>query len=544
MKESPHIRRALKIADKHKAYAQLFRPVLIPELIPAGIGLEPPEGKAVENYSVGDVKISIYRLPHRPDCFYFVNLPELRLNNEQMKILDGAFKELCEEESEINFNPKEIRKEFRKLIDKILEHAGKDREMLANILLRHTAGYGIMEPVLSDDKIQDAYIDSGSGAVHIVHATWGECLTNLEMSKEELEKLVTRMRAVSGRPLDASSPVLHAELEDLGIRVCGICEPSTYRGTGFAFRRRKSEPWTLPEFIAAGMLDAKTAGLLSFLVDGQSSILVTGPRASGKTSLLTALLLEIPQNSRIIMIEDTPEIPIGAMQELGYKVEHLKTEAFAKGFELSTEDALRTSLRLGESTLVIGEVRGSEAKSLFEAMRIGAAGNVVLGTIHSASAYDTWDRVVNDLGVPSTSFKAVDAIITTGSIRFGDDVRKHRRLLDVNEVRKDWSKEPKFTELIKFKRKSDSWALSLGNSFIIRKISEVKGLSLKQAKQSIEVRSKIKGYLVKKGKRDPKFMSAEWNIAANNQYARLASETRNYGKVWREWQAWAKKVMK
>lgn len=364
------------------------------------------------------------------------------------------------------------------------------------------------------------------------------------MTEDEIDKLTTRLRAVSGRPMDASSPVLHTELEEFGVRVCGIRPPSTYRGTGFAFRRRKSEPWTLAEMINVGMLDSKTAGLLSYLIDGQNSLLITGPRSSGKTSLLTSLLLEIPQNMRIIIIEDTPEIPIDALRDLGFKIEHMKTEAFSKGFELSTEDALRTSLRLGESVLVIGEVRGKEARALFEAMRVGASGNVVIGTIHGSSSYDTWDRVVNDLGVPSTSFKAVDSIINLGTIRKGDSVKRDKRLLDITEVGKDWINDPKkqMKPVVEYNRRSNRWKVK-NNNATIRKIAEMKGLGLHKMKRNLETRGKIKNDLVKAVKKNPKTITAKFVVSSNNKFIELASKTDNYNKVYREWKKWFNSVI-
>lgn len=547
------IKASKKFEKKELAYSSLLKPALIPSLLTSDVGLEPPKEKPLAQYKVGDVKISIFKIPDRVDNLYFLEYPEISLNVEEAKIIDTVIENLGEMKREVNYEPATMRAEVRVLISELLdeEFAKKplqaSKEKLEKIILRHTAGYGVIEPMLADENVQDVYVDSSSALVHMVHSKFGECITNLHMSKDGIEKLSTRLRAISGRPMDASSPVLHAEIEEFGVRVAGITEPSTYKGVGFAFRRRKSSPWTLTEFIAAGMLDPMAAGLLSFAIDGKSSLLVVGPRASGKTSLLTAMLLEIPHNNRIILIEDTPEIPVSSLQGLGFKIEHLKTEAFAKGFELSTEDALRTSLRLGESTLVIGEVRGKEARSLFEAMRVGAAGNVVLGTIHGSSAYDTWDRVVNDLGVPSSSFKAVDLIITTGAIRHGENVERHRRLLGITEVGKDWVGEPKnaFHELLKYSRKGDTWKLyNLKKSETLKKIAEVKGISVSEAIKNIKTRAKIKQTLVKLSKKYPDLTSAEWNTEANIAYVRFFSGTKNYRKAFKKWFLWLRESLK
>ncbi len=541
-----------KFDSKEKAYSSFFKSILVPSIVTSEIDFEEPKGEAEEKYKVGDVSVSIFKIPNRVDMLYFLKYPELSLGMAEAKAVEAVIKKLGDMNKEVDFEPDSMRHELKVLISEFLsEESAKfpqmEKEKLEKIILRHTVGYGVIEPLLADEKITDVYVDSSSALVHIVHGKFGECITNLHISPDGIEKLATRLRATSGRPLDASSPVLHTEIEEFGVRVAGICEPSTYKGIGFAFRRRKTSPWTLAEFVDAGMLDPMAAGFLSFVIDGKTSILVVGPRASGKTSLLTAMLLEIPQSTRIILIEDTPEIPVHAMQNLGYKIEHLKTEAFAKGFELSAEDALRTSLRLGESTLVLGEVRGKEAKALFEAMRVGAAGNVVLGTIHGSSAYDTWDRVVNDLGVPSSSFKAVDLIVTAGSIRFGDDLTRHRRLLSITEVGKDWTGEPvgAFKEILKYSRKGNKWKLNnLKKSETLKRIAEVKGISVSEAIRNIKTRAKIKQALVKLSKKNPDFLSAEWAAASNVAYTKIFSETKGSKKAFKKWLAWAREKSK
>jgi len=512
----------------------------VPAFFAAELLAPPPVGELLERYTVGDVGVSLHRHPDRPDTLMLLDYPELSLTVPELETLTAAYTAVVSSRPATTA----ILDAFKAKCIAAVNAAARsvvDRQKLATILLRHTTGFGALEPLLKDSNLQDIFVDSRSPLVHVVHSRWGECLTNLHMTPVELAKLATRLRALSGRPLDTSSPVLHAEIEELGVRVAGICPPSTYRGVGFAFRRRKASPWTLPEFVQARMLDARVAGLLSFLADGQASTLITGMRASGKTSLLTALLLEIPQSTRIIAIEDTPEIPIETLQAMGFKIEHLKTEAWARGFELSAEAALRTSLRLGESTLVMGEVRGPEARSLFEAMRIGAAGNVVLGTIHGATAHDTWDRVVNDLGVPSSSFKAVDVIVTIGSMRAGDDIRRQRRLLAITEVRKGWKGEPTsrdFVPIATFMRSRDSWKVSLGRSHAVRQIAKVKGISVAEALRNIAYRGRMKADLVQLARRRPDASSVGFVVAANNAYIRAAAATRSAAQAYKRWSAW------
>jgi len=120
--------------------------------------------------------------------------------------------------------------------------------------------------------------------------------------------------------------------------------------------------------------------------------------------------ISVPENENFvtgnILAHNTMELPVNQMKDLGYNIESMKSRSVITQVEneLPAEEAIRTSLRLGDSALVIGEVRSDEAKTLYEAMRVGAVANFVGGTIHGEDAYSVFDRVVNDLNVPKTSF--------------------------------------------------------------------------------------------------------------------------------------------
>src|SRR3989339_1451694 len=146
------------------------------------------------------------------------------------------------------------------------------------------------------------------------------------------------------------------------------------------------------------MLNPLAAGILSFLIDGSRTLLVAGTRSAGKTSLLGAVLVELMRKYRIITIEDTLELPTDALRKLGYNIQSLKVAAaLSKGTsEVPADEGIRTTLRMGDSALIIGEIRSKEALALYEAMRIGALANRGAGTIHGDSPYGVFDRVVND----------------------------------------------------------------------------------------------------------------------------------------------------
>ena len=219
---------------------------------------------------------------------------------------------------------------------------------------------------------------------------------------------------------------------------------------------------TFPLFVQNKMINSFTAGLLSFLVDGSRTLLLAGTRSSGKTSLLGSLMLEIIPKYRIIVIEDTLELPVESLRKLKYDILRMKVRSalLKTTTEISADDGIRTSLRLGDSSLIIGEVRSVEAQALYEAMRVGALANVVAGTIHGASPYGVFDRVVNDLKVPATSFKATDIIVIANPIKSPDGLHSWKRVVRVSEVRKHWQKDPLeergFVDLLKYNVETDT----------------------------------------------------------------------------------------
>ena len=143
------------------------------------------------------------------------------------------------------------------------------------------------------------------------------------------------------------------------------------------------------------MMNPLAAGILSFLIDGSRSLLIAGTRSAGKTSLLGSVLVELMRKYRVITIEDTLEFPTNALRKLGYNIQSMKlAAALTKGTaEVPADEGIRTTLRMGDSALIIGEIRSKEALALYEAMRIGALANVVAGTIHGDSPYGVYHKV-------------------------------------------------------------------------------------------------------------------------------------------------------
>ena len=362
-------------------YRQIFLPNVRPNFMLTKYLMTPPEGgKSVDKYNIGDTEIEVFRLPHSTQYFYYALPPEFQLSDEHYAILDAArhYMATHRPKSTEFVKSERVREVFysigKDMIRDMSERAGinlssGEVERLATILTRYTSGLGVLEILLADEKVQDLYINSPveRQAILINHQDWEECKTNLIPTMEDAEAWATRLRIQSGRPLDEANPVLDVDIGVPGgkARFAVITRTLSPEGLGFAIRRHRDKPWTLPLFVKSKMITPLAAGLLSFLIDGSVSLLVAGGRGSGKTSVLASLMLEMLPKTRIVTIEDTLELPVSQLRDLQYNIEQLKSRSVITRVEteMPADEALRTALRLGDSALVVGEVRSVEARA-------------------------------------------------------------------------------------------------------------------------------------------------------------------------------------
>ncbi|MBL7054265.1 type II/IV secretion system ATPase subunit [Candidatus Woesearchaeota archaeon] len=540
----------------------------------------PSDGEELSSYSVGDTEITIFQIPDSVQYLYHMMPPEFKLSEEKYEILDTARKIMAEHKptKQEFFEPERMREVFSKvgsdLIEELVSYrnlkiSDKEIEELTRILVRYTVGFGLIEVLLQDEKIQDISINSPMGEIpmFIVHQEFSDCKTNIMPTNPEAESWASKLRLISGRPLDEANPVMDTELRIPGAnaRIAVIAPPLNPTGLAYSFRRHRDKPWTLPLFIKNQMITPLAAGMLSFLIDGSRTMLVAGTRSAGKTALLGSLLVELMRKYRIITIEDTLELPVPALRNLGYNIQSMKVAAaLTKGTtEVPADEGIRTTLRLGDSALIVGEIRSKEALALYEAMRIGALANLVAGTIHGASPYGVFDRVVNDLQVPRTSFKATDIIVVANPIRSADGLHRWRRVTQITEVRKHWEHDPLlengFVDLMKYDSKTDqlqpSDDLINGESEILKGIAgnvkEWAG-SWDAIWENILLRSKMKETLVKLSDqvKMPSLLESDFVIPCNDQFHCISDKIKkevgylDSKRIFFDWNQWLNRSIK
>lgn len=391
---------------------------------------------------------------------------------------------------------------------------------LCDVVVRYTIGLGIFELLLEDPRLEDIYIDApcDKNRIYVTldnvsgYNTHMRCRTNLIASEREIRNLINTLMRDSGLPYCESSPVMETNMCNNQARATIVGYPMSPNGDSVAIRKHSTTPWTLTKLIGNGTIDEHDAGLISFLVDNRCTFLVCGARGAGKSSLLSAMLFEMPIEQRILTIEDTLELPGDVMRSMGYKVQSmLIDERMNSDVSKRADEALRVSLRLGESAIILGEVRGDEARTLYQSMRAGRAGSSIMGTIHGDSAKGVYERVVHDIGIPAESFMATDFLIVMGTRRERGTNRQTRKIVEFV------STSDTVGEFISVDK-------GMYRSPAMRRIMESTSMAKGDVEQEIKSRAKMRGLLSKLAiEVNDGYSNPEWIILANDHLSRCIS---------------------
>ena len=412
-------------------YETALRPHVGPTVARSRIATRPPADVTLRERYELDTGAVVRKYGDDPIGTYHLTPAEHRLDAEATATLAAAHRRLAR--GAVTGGERAPSRAVRSV-------AGDDEpiETLATALTKHTRGLGVLEDCFADPAVTDVFATAPVTDNRIRVRCGGETLrTNARLTEAGVAALSSRFRRSSGRAFSQADPTLAATADASGrrIRVAGVTDPVS-DGTGFTFRAHDESAFRLADLVDNGTLPARAAAFLAVVTARGAATLLAGSRGAGKTTLLGALLWEIPSNVRTVAIEDTPELPVSELQNDGRDVQPLRVSTDG-GASIEATDALRTALRLGDGALIVGEVRGEEAKVLYEAMRVGAADGTVLGTIHGGGGESVRERVVTDLGVPESAFADTDLVVTVEA--YDGNSGRTRRLRTIETVRRESS---------------------------------------------------------------------------------------------------------
>jgi pilus assembly protein CpaF len=293
-------------------------------------------------------------------------------------------------------------------------------------------GLGPLEPFLRDGEVTEIMVNDAE-TIYVERAGklyWtGAKFFNEEQLRRTIEKIVGRV----GRRIDEASPYVDARLPD-GSRVNAIIPPLALDGPVLTIRKFAPEPYTVPDLVSFGTMTEQLSELLDACVRGRISFLVSGGTGAGKTTSLNVLSSFIPDDERIITIEDAAELRL--MQPHVVRLEARPPNIEGKG-EITIRDLVRNALRMRPDRIVVGEVRGGEALDMLQAMNTGHDGSI--STIHANSPRDVLSRLETMVLMAGTELtvravreqiaSAVDVIVHQTRLKDGT-----RRITHITEV--------------------------------------------------------------------------------------------------------------
>lgn len=282
-----------------------------------------------------------------------------------------------------------------------------ERDRLADEILDEITGLGPLEPLLEDDTISDILIN-GHETVYVERNGRLERAACRFNSPEHLMQIIDRIVSQVGRRIDESNPMVDARLAD-GSRFNAIIPPLALDGAMVSIRRFGNRPMTPDELVQKGSVPKPMLDLLHAACKARLNILVSGGTGSGKTTLLNCMSGFIPEDQRIVTIEDAAELRLQQRHVVRLETRPANLEGEGK---INAEDLLRNALRMRPDRIVVGEIRGKEAVDMLQAMNTGHEGS--MSTVHANSTRDALSRVETmvGMGLSNTSDQRIREVIS------------------------------------------------------------------------------------------------------------------------------------
>ncbi|WP_201716813.1 CpaF family protein [Rossellomorea arthrocnemi] len=261
-----------------------------------------------------------------------------------------------------------------------------EKESMLSRLIDESVGFGPLEALLKDETITEILVN-GPSEVFIEKNGQLQKSTITFKDEEHVRHIIDRVVAPLGRRIDESSPMVDARLPD-GSRVNAVIPPISLNGTLISIRKFKKTPFEMEDLMNYNTFTNEMAYFLEAIVKAKMNILVSGGTGSGKTTLLNAMAKSIPLKERVITIEDSAELRLNRASVVGMEARPSNVEGSG---EVTIRQLVRNALRMRPDRIIVGEVRGSEAFDMLQAMNTGHEGSIT--TVHANSPSDAISRV-------------------------------------------------------------------------------------------------------------------------------------------------------
>ncbi len=366
------------------------------------------------------------------------------------------------------------------------------RLRLTYYVVRDFLGFGKLDTIMRDPMIEDVNCDGVGVPIFLYHRKYESMASTVVFEEhDELDSFVIKLAQRSGQHISIADPLLDARLPDGSRLNATLSDEVTTKGSTFTIRKFRDEPFTPPDLIRFGTMSEEMLAYQWMSIQHGASMIVAGGTASGKTTLLNAVMLFIPPQMKIVSIEDTRELNlphpnwIPGTTRSGFGP---RDDKGRQAGEINMFQLLKAALRQRPEYITVGEVRGEEASVLFQAM---ATGHAAYGTMHADSVTSVIHRLEGEpINIPRPLLEALDIVCIQIQTRIGGKrVRRTKEIVEIVGMDPN-TKELLTNEVFRWDPADDTFDAS-GISYVLERIQKEENLSRPELEEEIENRTQI-----------------------------------------------------
>jgi len=366
---------------------------------------------------------------------------------------------------------------------------------ILHYLERNYVGYGKLDAMLRDSHIEDISCDGVGVPVFIYHNVHKNIETNVTFGEEYLNSFVIQLAQRGGKHISIGSPMVNATLPDGSRLQATLGKEVTTRGSSFTIRRFKEDPFTPVDMLNFKTCSSEMLAYLWLAIENNKSMILAGGTASGKTSTLNAVSMFIPPIAKIVSIEDTRELTLHHENWIAGVTREAIIAHEGVG-EISMFELLKAALRQRPEYILVGEVRGAEALTLFQAM---STGHTTYSTMHASDIETLLNRLQGEpINVPHAMLQALNIVCIQMQTYIGSErVRRTKTLLEITGLDQRTG-GVRINDLYNWDPASDTFEYS-GNSYVLDMIMDERGWTKNQLTDALSERKEILEYMAERG---------------------------------------------
>jgi len=365
---------------------------------------------------------------------------------------------------------------------------------ILHFLERNYIGYGKLDTMLKDSHIEDISCDGINVPVFIYHNVHKNIETNVTFGEEYLNSFVIQLVQRGGKHISIGSPMVNATLPDGSRLQATLGKEVTTRGSSFTIRRFKEDPFTPIDMINFKTCSSEMLAYMWLAIENNKNMILAGGTASGKTSALNAVSMFIPPIAKVVSIEDTRELTLHHENWIAGVTREAIIAHEGVG-EISMFELLKAALRQRPEYILVGEVRGAEALTLFQAM---STGHTTYSTMHASDIETLLNRLQGEpINVPHAMLQALNIVCIQMQTYIGSErVRRTKTLLEITGLDQRTG-GVRINDLYTWDPASDTFEYS-GNSYVLDMIMNERGWTRNQLVDALSERKEILEYMAEK----------------------------------------------